>query len=75
MRQDSFSDAGFEKFRKKIGKEQFLEEMEMIIPWKELTEAIEPFYPKPRSPEAPKRWAPAYWNRTHAANLFHPAVV
>ena len=47
MRQDSFSDAGFEKFRKKTRKEQFLEEMEIIIPWKELTEAIEPFYPKP----------------------------
>ena len=47
MRQDSFSDAGFEKFRKKTRKEQFLDEMETIIPWKELTEAIEPFYPKP----------------------------
>ena len=47
MRQDSFSDAGFEKFRKKTRKEQFLEEMETIIPRQELTEAIEPFYPKP----------------------------
>ena len=35
MRQDSFSDAGFEKYRKKTRKEQFLEEMEAIIPWKE----------------------------------------
>ena len=47
MRQGSFSDAGFEKYRKKTRKEQFLEEMENIIPWKELTAAIEPFYPKP----------------------------
>ncbi len=47
MRQDSFSDAGFEKYRKKTRKEQFLEEMETVIPWKELTAAIEPFYPKP----------------------------
>jgi transposase, IS5 family len=47
MRQHSFSDAGFEKYRKKTRKEQFLEEMEAIIPWKELTAAIEPFYPKP----------------------------
>ena len=47
MRQDSFSDAGFEKYRKKTRKEQFLEEMETIIPWKELTTVIEPFYPKP----------------------------
>ena len=47
MRQDSFSDAGFEKYRKKTRKERFLEEMETIIPWKKLTAAIEPFYPKP----------------------------
>ena len=47
MRQDSFSDAGFEKYRKKTRKEQFLEEMETIIPWVELSEAIEPYYPKP----------------------------
>ena len=48
MRQDSFSNAGFEKYRKKTRKEQFLEEMDSIIPWKELTEVIEPFYPKPK---------------------------
>ena len=48
MRQDSFSDSGFEKYRKKTRKEQFLEEMDSIIPWKELTDAIEPFYPNPK---------------------------
>ncbi len=49
MRQDSFSDAGFEKCRKKTGKEQFLEEMDSILPWKALTDdAIEPFYPRPQ---------------------------
>ncbi len=47
MRQPMFSETGFEKYRKKTRKEQFLEEMERIIPWTELTEAIEPFYPKP----------------------------
>ena len=31
MRQDSFSEAGFEKYRKKTRKEQFLEEMDSII--------------------------------------------
>ena len=50
MRQDYFPDAGFEKYRKKTRKEPFLEEMETIIPWKELTEVIEPFYPKPEAP-------------------------
>ncbi len=47
MRQDSFSDAGFEKYRKKTRKDQFSEEMETIIPWQELAEAIGPFCPKP----------------------------
>jgi IS5 family transposase len=47
MRQDSFSDAGFGKYRKNTRKEQFLEEMETIIRWEELPETIELFYPKP----------------------------
>jgi transposase, IS5 family len=47
MRQDTFSDAGFEEFRKKTRKELFLGEMDTIIPWQELSEALEPFYPKP----------------------------
>lgn len=48
MRQQSLSDNGFDKFRKKTRKEQFLGEMETIVPWQELTEAIEPYYPKPK---------------------------
>jgi IS5 family transposase len=47
MRQKSFADSGFEKYRKKTRKERFLEEMDTVIPWKELCAAIEPFYPKP----------------------------
>ena len=45
MRQQTFAEESFEKFRKKTRKEQFLDEMELIIPWQELTAAIEPFYP------------------------------
>lgn len=48
MRQKSFADGEFEKFRKPTRKEQFLQEMDKIIPWKELTAVIEPFYPKPK---------------------------
>jgi len=44
MKQTSLTD-GFEKFRKKTHKDQFLDDMDIIIPWKELCEAIEPFYP------------------------------
>ncbi len=47
MRQETFATETFEKYRKKARKEQFLSEMEVIIPWKKLTEAIEPFYPNP----------------------------
>ncbi|MCB0256376.1 MAG: IS5 family transposase [Anaerolineae bacterium] len=77
MRQDSFSDAGFEKYRKKTRKEQFLEEMETIIPWKELTEAIEPFYPKPqnagRRPIGIERMLRIHFIQ-HWFNLSDPAV-
>ena len=49
MRQETLCEVGFEKFRKKTRKEQFLEEMEQIIPWNELALAIEPYYPKPEA--------------------------
>lgn len=47
MRQETFA-GGFEKHHKKTRKEKFLDEMELIIPWKELSAAIEPFYPNPQ---------------------------
>ena len=46
MKQQSLEASGFEKFRKKTRKEVFLEEMEQIIPWVEMSEAIKPYYPK-----------------------------
>ena len=48
MQQQTFTDESFEKFRKKTRKEQFLDEIERIIPWQELTVAIEPLYPNPQ---------------------------
>ncbi|WJW75298.1 IS5 family transposase [Thiohalobacter sp. IOR34] len=54
MRQQSFADEGFERYRKPTRREIFLEEMDRIIPWKELCEVIEPFYPKP-APGQPGR--------------------
>ena len=77
MRQDSFSDAGFEKYRKKTRKEQFLEEMETIIPWKELTDVIEPFYPRPegagRRPVGIERMLRIHFIQ-HWFNLSDPAA-
>jgi transposase, IS5 family len=47
MRQQSLAAIGFERFNKKTRKEIFLGKMEKVIPWNELSAAIEPFYPKP----------------------------
>jgi IS5 family transposase len=46
MRQQSLEATGFEVYRKKTRKEMFLDDMEQIIPWKEMSEAIRPYYPK-----------------------------
>lgn len=43
MRQQSLADGSFGRYRKKTPKEVFLDEMNNIIPWKELTAVIEPF--------------------------------
>jgi transposase, IS5 family len=47
MRQETLAQEGFEKHRKKTRREQFLEEMDQIVPWHELAAVIEPFYPQP----------------------------
>ena len=77
MRQPTLSDNGFEKFRKKTRKEQFLDEMEVIIPWKDLTQAIEPFYPQPegagRPPIGIERMLRIHFLQ-HWFNLSDPAV-
>jgi len=38
---------GFERYAKKTRREIFLEEMEQVVPWRELCALIEPHYPKP----------------------------
>ena len=45
MSQISFSDAEYAGKRKKTRREVFLEEMELVVPWKALLKVIEPFYP------------------------------
>lgn len=76
MKQASLTD-GFEKFRKKTRKEQFLDDMETIIPWKELCGAIEPFYPNPqgagRRPIGIERMLRIYFLQ-HWFNLSDPAA-
>lgn len=48
MKQKSLSESGFEKYRKKTRKERFLDDMDAVIPWQQLADAIEPFYPNPK---------------------------
>ena len=53
MRQMSLAEADFEKYRKPTRRELFLNDMDQIIPWKDLCEVIKPFYPRPQGAGRP----------------------
>jgi len=76
MRQKSFT-SGFEKHNKKTRKERFLDEMDQVIPWKRLTEALAPYYPNPqgagRRPIGLERMLRIYFMQ-HWYNLSDPAM-
>ncbi len=44
--QATFAESGFEAHYKPTRRERFLNEMDRVVPWKELGALIEPFYPK-----------------------------
>ena len=47
MRQQTLAaQASFEKYGRKSKREQFLDQMEQLVPWAELLALIEPHYPK-----------------------------
>ena len=46
MRRASFASLAYENKKKKTRREKFLEEMDQVIPWNELTEVIRKYYPK-----------------------------
>lgn len=48
MRQTTLAEGTFAKYKKPTRKEKFLAQMNEIIPWKELSEVIEPHYPMPK---------------------------
>jgi len=77
MRQQTLADEGFERYRKPTRREQFLDEMDRIIPWEGLCEVIEPFYPKPqgagRPPVGLQRMLRIHFLQ-HWFNLSDPAV-
>ena len=47
MRQQTLAaQIGFERYGRKSKREQFLDEMEQVVPWAELQGLVEPHYPK-----------------------------
>ena len=44
---------GFERYTRKTRRAIFLEEMEQVVPWRELCALIEPHYPKPGNGRPP----------------------
>ncbi len=77
MRQKTFAEGTFERYRKPTRRELFLAEMDRVIPWRELCEVIEPFYPRPegagRPPVGLERMLRIHFLQ-HWFNLSDPAV-
>jgi len=77
MRQQTLADEGFERYRKPTRREQFLDEMDKIVPWEGLCAVIEPFYPQPegagRPPIGLERMLRIHFLQ-HWFNLSDPAV-
>jgi len=77
MRQQTLAYEDFERYRKPTRRDQFLDEMEQIIPWRGLCEAIEPFFPKAegagRPPMGLERMLRNHFLQ-HWFNLSDPAV-
>ena len=53
MHQQTFAEVPFEQYRKPTRREQFLNEMNRVVPWAELVAVIEPVYPKAEGPGRP----------------------
>ena len=51
--QATFAESGFEAYRKTTRREQFLAEMDRVVPWPELCALVEPVYPKSEGPGRP----------------------
>ena len=67
---------GFERYAKKTRRAEFLEEMELVVPWTELVALVEPHYPKAgngRRPVGVERMLRMYFLQQWF-NLSDPAV-
>lgn len=45
MKQQTLAASGFDKHRKPTRREQFLQQMDQLVPWARLVERVEPYYP------------------------------
>jgi IS5 family transposase len=76
MKQQTFAADDFERFRKPTRREKFLSEMNKVVPWGQLCELIEPFYPKAgngRPPVGLERMLRIYFLQ-HWFNLSDPGA-
>ncbi len=77
MHPRTFADASFEPYRKPTRREQFLAEMDRVMPWADLCALVEPFYPKNDGPGRPtiglERMLRIHFLQ-HWFNLSDPAV-
>jgi transposase, IS5 family len=76
MRQQTFASSAFEQYRKPTRREQFLAEMDRVVPWHELCALIEPVYPQAgngRPPVGLERMLRLYFLQQWF-NLSDPAV-
>ena len=69
MDQLTFSEAEYEIKKRKTRREKFLEEMDILLPWSQLEEVIEPFYPKAGNGRKP--YPLIVMLRVHCMQLFY----
>jgi IS5 family transposase len=76
-KQDTFAEASFEKYRKPTRREEFLAQMNTVMPWQKLIALIEPVYPQRegagRPPVGLERMLRIHFLQ-HCFNLSDPAV-
>ena len=51
--QQSLATAGFERYRKRTRRDEFLAQMDQVVPWQRLCALIEPVYPRNEGPGRP----------------------
>lgn len=77
MRQQTLAESTFERYRKRTRRENFLAEMQRVVPWAALCALIEPLYPKScgagRPPVGLERMLKIHFLQ-HWFNLSDPAV-